>query len=289
MITMIDTIPQLGSLFENNTFQFEKWEQYINSIYEGSAEIFKEDMNEYLTSGEYTYEKDFLPILNAVWKNPKLDTLHTSFLTVTHRLNEKILEHFGVALDVEIVLYLGLCNAAGWVTTMNGKDAVLLGVEKIIELNWQELDAMYGLIYHELGHIYQKQYGVLEQHSEDTKQNFVWQLFTEGIAMYFEQTLVGNLGYYHQDLNGWKNWCEEHFHEIIRDFCADLPTMTHETQRYFGDWVSYQGHGDVGYYLGARFVHHLLETHALSQLVNLEIKEVYHRFAEFAYTQNIVL
>ena len=110
---------------------------------------------------------------------------------------------------MEIVLYLGLCNAAGWVTTMNGKDVVMLGVEKILELNWHELDALYGLVYHELGHIYQKQFSVLERHSEDTKQEFVWQLFTEGIAMYFEQALVGSFDFYHQDANGWKKWCEE--------------------------------------------------------------------------------
>lgn len=282
MIKIIDTFSQLGGLFENDAFQPERWEQYINSIYAGCAEIFKADMNEYLESGKYTYEKDFLPIINGVWQNPKLDTLHDSFLAVTNQLDSKIRERFGAELDVEIVLYLGLCNAAGWVTTMNGKDVVMLGVEKIIELNWHELDAMYGLIYHELGHIYQKQFGVLERHSDDPKQEFVWQLFTEGIAMYFEQALVGNFDFYHQDVNGWKNWCDENLRQIASDFCADLPTMTRLNQRYFGDWVNYHGYGDVGYYLGTRFVHELLESHELSSLINMEIDEVYPLFTKFA-------
>ena len=285
MIKIIDTFPQLGGLFEDNTFQLERWEQYINSIYEGCAEIFKDDMNEYLEGGEYTYEKDFLPIINDVWKNPKLDILHDSFLAVTDQLDRKIRECFGVELDVEIVLYLGLCNAAGWVTTMNGKDVVMLGVEKILELNWHELDAMYGLVYHELGHIYHKQFGVLERHSDDPRRDFVWQLFTEGIAMYYEQALVGNFDFYHQDVNGWKNWCDENFWQIASDFCADLPTMTRLNQRYFGDWVNYHGYGDVGYYLGTRFVHYLLESHELSRLIHMEITEVYETFVKFVHIQ----
>lgn len=285
MVKIIDTFSQLGGLFENNAFQLERWERYINSVYEGCAEIFKADMNEYLETGEYTYEKDFLPIINDVWQNPKLNIQHDSFLAVTDQLDSKIQECFGVELNVEIVLYLGLCNAAGWVTTMNGKDIVMLGVEKIIELNWHKLDAMYGLIYHELGHIYQKQFGALDRHSDDPKQEFVWQLFTEGIAMYFEQALVGNFDFYHQDVNGWKNWCDENLRQIASDFCADLPTMTRLNQRYFGDWVDYHGYGDVGYYLGTRFVHYLLGSHELSKLINMEIAEVCEAFMKFLRTQ----
>lgn len=44
--------------------------------------------------------------------------------------------------------------------------------------------------------------------SDNCNRNFVWQLFTEGIAMYFEQALVGNFNYYHQDKNGCLEWCD---------------------------------------------------------------------------------
>ena len=87
----------------------------------------------------------------------------------------------------------------------------------------------------------------MSQASDDNKKNFVWQLFTEGIAMYFEQTLVGNYNYYHQDAGGWKEWCDNHFVQILRDFNLDLPTMTQFEQRYFGDWCNYHGYSDVGY------------------------------------------
>lgn len=285
MIKIIDTYSQINTLFENETFNLEKWESYINSIYENSADIFKNDIKEYLDSGKCVYEKDILPIINAVNGHSALEILHTSFHKVTDRLNERIVDCFGNEVDVDIVLYVGLCNAAGWVTQINGKNVILLGVEKILELNWQDENSMYGLIYHELGHVYHKQYGVYNQHSDDNKQNFVWQLYTEGIAMYFEQVLVHDLNFYHQNENGWREWCDNHFRQILLDFHADLPTMTRFNQKYFGDWVNYCGRGDVGYYLGTKLVQHLCNKYRFEQLINMNIDNVYKLYLDFIETE----
>ena len=281
MIKIIDTYPEIRSLFENGVFSLEKWEFYINSIYENSAHFFIDDLQECLQAGGYTYEKDILPIIQEVPGHPEAATLHTSFRKVTDGLSEKVSTLFGRELNIDVVLYLGLCNAAGWVTTINGRDVILLGIEKILELNWCDEDSMRGLIYHELGHVYHKQYGVFDQHSDHSCQNFVWQLFTEGIAMYFEQALVQDLHYYHQNRDGWLVWCEEHIQQIATDFSNDLPTMTPSNQRYFGDWVRYHGKGDVGYYLGAKFVQRLSEKHDFERLINLHIDNVYREYLSF--------
>ena len=281
MIKIIDTLSQINSLFDDRTFNIGKWENYINSIYDKSADIFKNDLKEYLESGDYIYEKDILPIINAVYDNISLQILQTSFYKVTDKLNDKIKEHFDNELDVDIVLYLGLCNGAGWVNNINGRDVILLGIEKILELNWCDEDSMYGLIYHELGHVYHKQYGEFEQHSEDNERNFVWQLFTEGIAMYFEQILVGDTNYFHQNKNGWLDWCEENFQQIVANFYSDLPTMTRFSQRYFGDWVDYYGRSDVGYFLGTKFVQHLCDKIGFEQLIEMGIDEIYQEFCCF--------
>ena len=53
--------------------------------------------------------------------------------------------------------------------------------------------------------------------------------------MCFEQTLVGNREFYQQDKEGWRAWCEENDTTILRDFDKDLPAMSRENQRYFGD------------------------------------------------------
>ncbi len=282
MIKIIDTYPQIGTLFDDGTFNIEKWELYINFNYDKSANIFKDDLRKYLDSGNYVYEKDILPILNAVYENSNLETLYSSFCKITDGLNEKIIDHFGCELDIDIVLYIGLCNAAGWVTNINGRDVILLGIEKILELNWCDEDSMYGLIYHELGHVYHKQYGMFHQQSDNNSQNYVWQLFTEGIAMCFEQTLVDNSNYYHQNKNGWLEWCDNHYQQILADFYHDLPTMTKSNQKYFGDWVSYRGKGDVGYYLGTKFVQQQCDKYDFEQLINLTIDEIYQEFLFFA-------
>ena len=281
MIRIIDTYAEINHLFDDGKFSIDKWKNYINQIYSNSAELFLSDMKECLDNGKYTYENNILPILNDVYENPKLDTLHKSFKKVVNQLNQKVLDTFGEELNIDIVLYMGLCNGAGWVTNINGVDTVLLGVEKIIELDWCDINAMYGLIYHELGHVYQKQYGTLERAFSDSKSEFLWQLFTEGIAMYFEQVLVGNLNFYHQDANDWKAWCDDHFLQIKTDFHDDLDTMTKQNQRYFGDWCRYHGKGDVGYYLGARFIQYLVKEHSFDDLIIYDLPMVSELYGEF--------
>jgi len=278
MIRIIDTYSQIATLFDNGMFNIDKWKFYINSIYDKSASIFIDDLRDYLDSGNYVYEKDILPILNAVNDNPQLVSLHSSFCKVTDSLSKRIIDNFGCELDIDIVFYIGLCNAAGWVTTINGRETVLLGIEKILELNWWNISSMQGLIYHELGHIYHKKYGIFHQRSNNNCLNFVWQLFTEGIAMYFEQMLVNDLNYYHQNRDGWLQWCDDHFKQILADFHADLPRLTKSNQNYFGDWVSYQGKGDVGYYLGAKFVQSLCEKYTFDQLINMSIDGIYQEY-----------
>ncbi len=287
MIKIVDTYSQIDSLFKDKCFDFAKWEKYINTIYQDSSHIFKDEMVEYISTGKYTFEKDFLPIINNVYQNPKLNTLHESFSSATENLNELIINKFHKPLNVDIVLYLGLCNAAGWVTSINGTPTVLLGIEKIIELNWCDINSIYGLVYHELGHVYHQQHGLMKQNSDNQKKIFVYQLFKEGIAMYFEQILVDDLDYFHQDINGWKDWCTAHFSEILMDFQKDLPSMTRFNQRYFGDWCSYHNYSDTGYFLGCRFVQHLNKTFQYDSLINLDIDSVYILYEDFLKRQNL--
>lgn len=280
---IIDTYSLLLDAFEDKTFQFDKWEKYINSVYPNVASIFISDMKKCIATGEVSWENDYLPVLNMVVHNDELRNLaHESFCRATEGLEQKINKTFGKSLDADIVLYLGLCNGAGWVKQYNGRTIVFLGIEKIMELNWCSIDDMYGLIYHELGHVYHKQYGILERKFENDTQTFLWQLFKEGIAMYFEQILVGDPDYYHEDKHGWKVWCDEHFRDIKQDFTCDLKTMTFATQRYFGDWVSYHGHSDVGYYLGCRFVHFILSMYEFDDIINFDIDMVAKLYEEFA-------
>ena len=278
---IIDTYFSALTSYDGAVFSFERWKKYIDSALPGLFPILAADAKSVLLSGEFSPE-DYLSVLNRAARCPeRLEAAHASFLRVTENLESVIYERFGKSLDAAVVFYLGLCNGAGWVTEYRGKTAILLGMEKISELNWCGVDDMNGLICHELGHVYQKQYGVLDRKFDSAEDSFLWQLFTEGAAMCFEQTVVGDAEYYHQDKNGWKAWCDANFEKIRSDFAKDLKTMSFADQRYFGDWVSYNGRGDVGYYLGCRFVRYILADYGFDELICFDISKVKELFERF--------
>lgn len=280
-MNIIDTSGDISYIFESGIFDMAAWEAYMDKWVPGVREVCSQDMQECLQAG-YTWENDYLPVLNAAQTaGERFDKAISSFKSVTEHFDERVQECFGKTVDADIVLYLGLCNGAGWVIEINGRTKVLLGIEKIIELDWCDIDSMNGLIVHELGHVYQEQYGRLHAETEGQAERFLWQLFTEGVAMVFEQEVLGDVGYFHQDVNGWKAWCDSHAGLIKNSFAADLDTMTRENQRYFGDWVSFEGYGDVGYYLGAQFVRFLLEKDSFDNIIGYGLEDVCAGFESF--------
>lgn len=278
---VVNTAENMLEAFEEGRFHMKKWEAYIDASASGIREKCVNDMKECVSAG-FSWEKEYLPVLNAVLRNgEKRREAIESFRAITRCLNDKVLERFGRTVDVDVVLYLGLCNGAGWVTDVNGRRSILLGIEKIIELDWCGRDAMTGLIVHELGHAYHLQYGAANERLEALPDPFLWRLFEEGIAMVFEQEVVGDSEYFHQEADGWKAWCDANAEKIKRSFYGDLPGMTRENQRYFGDWVRFEGRGDAGYYLGARFVRFLLDSDVFDTVIRYKFDEVKRGFERF--------
>ena len=283
-MNIINTSARIPGVFDSGRFHMENWRSYMDDCVPGAKEVCLDDLQKMSDAG-FSWQKDILPVLNIAAKDTvRRKKAIESFCRVTEHLEERVTERFRKTLDVDIILYLGLCNGAGWVTSVNGKLSVLLGIEKIMELDWCDTDAMTGLIVHELGHVYQAQYGVLHRKTESLQDQFLWQLFTEGIAMVFEQEIVGDPEYFHQDVNGWKKWCDGNAQLLLRSFCSDLKSMTPESQRYFGDWVSFEGYGDTGYYLGARFIRFLLAHDSFDHLILWEIPEVSDGFDRFLHS-----
>lgn len=279
---IINTADGFAACYTDGEFDLAKWREYIDARVPGARELCLRDAQETMDAG-YSWEACFLPVLNAAAAEPeKLEQALRSFRAVTEGLDGRITAAFGKSVDADVILYLGLCCGAGWVTEAGGKTAVLLGIEKILELGWFDLDSMTGLIVHELGHVYQAQYGNLSYETDALPERFLWQLFTEGVAMVFEQEVLGDRDYFHQDRGGWRRWCDENAAAICRAFRRDLDTMTPETQRYFGDWVRFEGQPDTGYYLGARFVRSLLQRDSFDRIINYDFAEVQRQFDRFA-------
>lgn len=277
---VIDTFQEIPGCYKNNQFDQHLWEAYAQKIAPGFAEKIKTD------AADYNFEQDILPVLNAVPQNgEQIKQAYDSFCKVTNQLEEKIKDKLGAELDVDIVLYLGLCNGAGWATELNGTPAVLLGVEKILELGWYDERDMIGLIYHELGHIWHFQtrskdnQWTAKDRQQESQGRALWQLYTEGVAMYIEHLLCGDENFYHQDKGGWLDWCQSNRQSLYAEFIRRIDTAE-STQDFFGDWCNYQGRSDVGYYLGCELVKELAREYSLKELADLSLDVIYQQLCK---------
>ncbi len=272
---LINTFHKIEDCFPNNIFDIEAWRKYTKEF---SFELSKKCEQD---SKDYDFDKEITPVVSNVILNKEAAALtNASFVTVTKQLKRNISQLFESDIELDIILYLGLCNGAGWATTLDGRDAILLGIEKIIELNWQNKDDMQSLIFHEIGHIWHKTYGNLHPHTHSNGEKSLVQLYQEGIAMVCEQILCQDDNHYHQDRNGWLAWCVTNKSEIKYEFLKRIKANK-STQDFFGDWCNYNNHSDVGYYLGCEFIKYLKQQYSLVEIANLNINEIYKQFEIF--------
>ena len=276
VLKIIDTYNDIYKSYENGVFNKTLWDNYAVSAFPGLKEKIEQDFSRLADYKDKIYE-----ILNGIPKNIEAaETAHQSFLNATKNLSDKIANHFNVDLDVTIILYLGLGNAAGWATTINKQKVVLVGLEKIVELDWCSERDMQDLIYHELGHIYHS----LFEHKElfmNKRKQAAQQLYREGIAMVFEQTLCDDISRYHQNTNGWLDWCKENESLIKTQYLKRMENRE-SVQNFFGDWCSFMEHSDVGYYLGTAFVRFLMKDYSLQEIASMKLSVVLKHFYNFA-------
>lgn len=265
---IINTINDIGLCFENGAFSKSGWDGYMDKAYPAAKKLVEAD------SASYNFERDILPVVNMVCAGKdKLNRLNESFEKITDKLEEKIAATIGTTIDADIVLYLGLCNGAGWATKVENRSVVLLGIEKIMELDWTDELSMIGLVYHELGHLWHFQNRTVRTEIKTPVDSALWQLYSEGIAMYFEQMLCGRRDFYHQDKDGWLNWCMDNRKRLFGEYLRRIDAGE-SVQDFFGDWCSFEGKSDVGYYLGAELIYDALKVYSRNEVLNLSIDDV---------------
>lgn len=268
-VRIIDTFQNIDMCFTDTEFSKEKWNQYISYYLPYAKEMIEKD------GAEYNFEEDVLPVLNAVYdKKEEIIKLHDSFLRLMNNIEEKIRQKLQTTIDAVVVFYLGLCNGAGWVVSFSDMPHILLGIEKIIELNWYNENELKGLIYHELGHVWHKQNRTVTFPSLNTsKDKALWQLYSEGIAMYCEQLLCDNDQFYHQNKDGWLNWCNENRILLFEEYIRVIENQESH-QKFFGDWCNYLNVSDIGYYLGRELIKIACKTRTRSQILDLSLSEI---------------
>ena len=265
---IVDAYHTIADAFVDGRFSIRQWECYINKISPSLNAKLVED------SKSYDFSKDILPAIEYLLNHKEqAETAHASFIEATKRLARRTSAVFGTELDVTVILYLGLCNGAGWATDLDGHPAVLLGIEKIVELGWCDKRAMIALIYHELGHIWHRQVRTHPLEIATPRDKALWQLYSEGIAMYSEQLLVGDTDLYHQDKNGWLAWCKQHRYRLFVEYRRRID-QDERVQPFFGDWCQFEEHSDIGYFLGAEIIKTLSHQYSLNELADLDLHTV---------------
>lgn len=266
-MNIVDTFASISACFPGGDFSLEAWRAYADAIHPALREVCEED------AAGYDFQRQIAPVLADCFRQKeKAERAHQAFLKHTAGLEERFAERLS-AVDVTVVLYLGLCCGAGCAGELDGQPFVLLGLEKIVELDWCSEHAMAALIDHEVGHLWHFQ----QRKALAFENAALWQLYTEGVAMLVEQKLCDDPHYFHQDQGGWRDWCEAHQDALFGEYHRRV-AAGESIQDFFGDWCSYQGHSDVGYFLGSVLAWHLAQN-GLDALVNCTEEEV-HRALE---------
>ena len=171
MLEILDTWDTVFTCFQDGGFSLKRWEDYVDAVMPGLKEKVLAD------TADYDFRRDILPVLqNLNGNRERASEAHESFLEAVGGLNEKLEQKLGILPDMKIVFYLGLCSGAGWATELEGCPAVLLGLEKIVELSWSGRMSMKALLYHEIGHIWHFQVRGGRNVSEAGADKGLWQL-----------------------------------------------------------------------------------------------------------------
>lgn len=129
-------------------FDINEWIEYARTVSNGLPEKCLRD------SSEYVFEEEVIPVVSyALKEEDRRRALSDIFDVLVEELESRSNLLFESEPDISMILYVGLCNGAGWATELDGEDVILLGAEKILELNWDTQEQMRALIYHEIGHI----------------------------------------------------------------------------------------------------------------------------------------
>jgi hypothetical protein len=252
------------------------WREYASQI---SPELLSKCIED---TDEYDYENDILPVIKAALNDKyKMNLVSYNFNLVTKNLINNLMNLFDNDIEVKIILYLGMCNGAGWVTTLDDESVILLGIEKIVELNWHDEECLQALIFHEIGHIWHKIVGKMFFPTNCPREQSILQLYQEGIAMVCEQILCNDSGYYHQNKGNWLEWCLTNEVEIKKEYLYRI-SIDESTQDFFGDWCNYKGYSDVGYFLGCQFIKYLQTKYKLKEIANLPYEALITEFKSFA-------
>lgn len=266
----VDTFDQINALRKSGQrTTLATWRKYAQAVHPALPE-------KCMQSAEgYSFQAEVAPMLDLALGQlfGRVYASHQVFCQLADGLEKRVQHLFDVDLTLWVYFYLGLCNGAGWATKLGDQPVILLGAEKIAELAWHDESSMTDLVCHEVAH--QVHYA-LRKGVHGKLDPSIGQMYFEGFAVRTSQ-LLHKEGYYHQDKDGWLDFCKQNLAEIKTEYLLRLE-KGESVSDFFGDWHAYRGHSDVGYYLGGEFIRWMASRHTLHQVALLP-REVIENYA----------
>jgi uncharacterized protein YjaZ len=285
MINVIDTFIDFKEIFKDKlNFSIDDkiklWEEDYMVNYPKLLAKCKDDY----TNDGYQWDKIAREIVFSKTKDDfkKMIEAYNNIRNVIEDINKKSYELFNLDLDINIVLYSGLCNSAGWVDEYDGKRAILYGIEKIAELNWHKVDDIKSLLAHELCHVIHFEIRGKNNIIDDPKSNYeegIWRLYTEGFAQFYQIKLTQQ----ENDPRGieWIKSCNENINQLKKLYIKALHNKEKGTNDFYGDWWKVIGISDTGYYLGQEFIKLLSKKYSLQKVSTLKFNEIEKELLNF--------
>lgn len=286
MISLIDTFEDFRMCFQDNLDATIKekikiWEDcYISNF----PELERKCKEDYESNG-YDWREIAENIVFNKTKDDfnKMIQAHNNILKILDKINSKVEYIFNIDVDMNIVLYCGLCNSAGSVHSYNGKRTIFYGIDKIAELNWHTIDKLEPLLSHELCHVLHFELRGEDDLPQDIEKNNynegIWYLYEEGFAQFFQYKLLGKS----VDSRGsqWLQKCRENKEQLKSLYLTALYDKEKGTKYFFCDWFQVLGISDTGYYLGAEFINVLSNKYNMKDMARLQFETIRKESMEF--------
>lgn len=292
MINIIDTFEDFKNCFANNLNlsieeKIKLWEECYISKY---PELEYKCKNDYEDNGYQWRDIAKSMVFNRTKDDfDKMIMAYENILEIMAGINEKVELVFNVDLDINIVLYCGLLNSAGWVDEYGAKRAILYGIDKIAELNWHTIDKLKPLLSHELCHVVHFELRGEDTIPKDIEENKysegIWRIYTEGFAQFFQQKLLNE----EIDLRGieWENACKLNEDRLKELYLEALKDKDKGTNDFFGDWFQVLGLSDTGYFLGKQMMKKLKNKYNIVDIAKLSFSNIEKEVIE--YLERVIL
>lgn len=213
----------------------------------------------------------------------EMEKCYHRILNILETIEPKLNELFDIGeTEIELILYHGLGNAAGIAEYVGDHFVIMLGLEKITELEWTSKEKLTDLIVHEYSHIAHQiiRKGSLAPFPNDKYKREIFHMYIEGFATYCEDLTNGRM----KTKKEWYQACLELEPYLKYIFHHNLSREGERNIALFGDWDRINGLAETGYFMGYRVIKELLETYSLEEVMTLEYKTIENAVIKYVTT-----